>query len=177
LYSGSLKIEDLRNLTPFRAAQRVGLVFIDHQNQSNFELICKTADQVLNGHSLSTRNISRIVPLVDLCFTQACGFVINIVGHGQLNQARTWELLDNRMLLIFTEILQILNVSLNYLNETNFPTFSVGNIATDTKSETLVILDVPEIRIFTCYVKNYVSYYMYISAFDRTTWIMILLSG
>jgi len=53
----------------------------------------------------------------------------------------------------------------------------MGKIVLAEKSETLVMIGSHELKIFTCYVDKFVSYYMYISAFDRTVWIMILLSG
>jgi len=176
LYSGSMNIYELQNKTYFQQARKVGLVYINHQNKSNLELHCKTADQVIQVHILPTANASRIVPLIDLCFTQASGFRIRQVGLN-LNPKEHWMKLPKQWLIFFTDIMKFLNVSLIYSNNIIFPTVSFGKMESAWKLETYVMISSYELKILTCYVEKYVNYYMYISAFDKTTWIMILLSG
>jgi len=111
LFNGNMKIKNLERKIDFQLAQKIGLVYINRSNQSGFELLCKTADQVLIVHSLSTGNISGLVSLIELCFTRASGFVIKLVGD-QAQDATKWEELERPLQQMFLEIFKLLNVSL-----------------------------------------------------------------
>jgi len=176
LFNGNMKIKNLERKIDFQLAQKMGVVYINRNNQSGFELLCKTADQVLIVHSLSTKNISGLVSLIELCFTRASGFVINLLGD-QSPHANKFEVLQKPIQQMILEIFKFLNVPLIHSKKNVFPTISIGKIVFAGRSETLVMISSYELKMFTCYVDKFVSYYMYISAFDRTVWVMILVSG
>jgi len=173
LYSkGIMQITHLLNKRYFQMAHKIGFFYINKINSNtsslnSFKLHCKCADQVLTTVNISIASIPKVFSIIETCFTQTSGFVMRLFADED-SYIDTLKELDRPREQLFTEMFKFLNASLLYSNETLLPSISLNKLFYTKRSETLLMTSSPEIKIFTCYVKEHVSFYMYISAFERT---------
>jgi len=161
------------NITQGIFLERLALIFLnsfklDHQ----FVIYCKSSINLYSTNQVAKINAEELtLTLIEECVVFAKEVSVYDFAGGQVISTSNNEQTMERIVL--HEVFQYTNTS--YSSPAAKSPLIIFNRSGG--NCTFIPTTDTSVRIFTCYAPEFLSFHMYISAFERNVWIMIVLSG